>query len=793
MPELDKVHFATVSRYDFDQLQKDDDYFYFVLEDDGRYSLYVGDKLTSNAISIVEAFPPTGEAGRFFLQLSTGIIKIWMTEWVQVFPAEKGDTGKSAYQVWLDAGHEGTVEDFFNYLKGPQGAKGDTGLQGPQGPQGVPGPQGETGPTGATGEQGPTGPAGATGLQGPAGADGSTPTIDVTSVITLPAGTPAEARITGTSPDLHLELKIPQGAKGDKGEQGETGAPGPKGDTGPTGPQGPEGTVDYTQVQEYAEEAKAASEEAKQAAEEAKVIIESVSEAYIYGLLTDLDIAKTDANNASQKIVYDALNHINVPVETFAQEPCHNGRRCLLTFDADDNQILTYLNPSDSRYLSSGGAANLTGANGDVMVDIPAAWSHKYNYVDPATGHVMEVMLFSTQQFINSKPEPGTLFGSDDGKPLDQLVAAFMGSHCNSSGAVKALPHFGIPAAYAAGDKLRSVVGCRPYANVSGANARTMARNNKLYLIHSDTMKYIGELMAVHYGSYNIQSKFSKGFNFMQDNLYRNLRKNGRSVTLGNGSGELYAEDIIPSTITVSNVVFTRHAMSDEVVTADSKYGCAWKSDEDVVVFTETEEPSVGDTAYSNSTLATSAGTISAVSMGDLDYDLIGRWRSSAGSPKVAVCSFMGIEYPWGGGQWILGDGVLKYQNAVANDYSDSYILTCYDPSKFVTTFTHPAIPAGYVKEYVRMPKGSRYIANYDLMTKLAVVPEDDSEVFTGGSNRSLCDYWYNDANAGVRALSRGGTATHELIAGPFHVNANSTFSYAFTYISSRAATFKKK
>ena len=299
--------------------------------------------------------------------------------------------------------------------------------------------------------------------------------------------------------------------------------------------------------------------------------------------------------------------------------------------------------------------------------------------------------------------------------------------------------------------------------------------------------------MAVHYGSYAIQAKFSKGFNFMQDNLYRNLRKNGRSVTLGNGSGELYAEDIIPSTITVSNVVYTRHAMSDEVVTESSKYGCAWKSESEVVVFTATEEPSVGDTAYSDSTLTTSVGTISAVSMGDLDYDLIGRWRNSAGSPKVAVCSFMGIEYPWGGGQWVLGDGMLKYQNATADDYSDSYVVTCYDPSKFVSTFTHPAIPSGYVKEYVRMPKSSKYIANYDLVTKLPVVPVNAGDSFTGGSNRSLCDYSYNDAAAGVRGLYRGGLAHHEQSAGPFFVNAHYTFVSAYTTISSRAATFKKK
>lgn len=40
---------------------------------------------------------------------------------------DKGDEGKSAYEVWIDAGHTGTVEDFFEYIKGEKGDKGDKG------------------------------------------------------------------------------------------------------------------------------------------------------------------------------------------------------------------------------------------------------------------------------------------------------------------------------------------------------------------------------------------------------------------------------------------------------------------------------------------------------------------------------------------------------------------------------------------------------------------------------------------------------------------------------------------
>jgi hypothetical protein len=38
---------------------------------------------------------------------------------------EKGDDGKSAYEIWLEQGNEGSEQDFLDSLKGDQGEKGD--------------------------------------------------------------------------------------------------------------------------------------------------------------------------------------------------------------------------------------------------------------------------------------------------------------------------------------------------------------------------------------------------------------------------------------------------------------------------------------------------------------------------------------------------------------------------------------------------------------------------------------------------------------------------------------------
>ena len=77
--------------------------------------------------------------------------------------------------------------------QGPQGDKGDTGAQGPQGIQGEQGPEGPQGP------------------QGTAGRDAENPNFDI-KVSMLSAGSQPTATITGTYPNLTINLGIPYSA-----------------------------------------------------------------------------------------------------------------------------------------------------------------------------------------------------------------------------------------------------------------------------------------------------------------------------------------------------------------------------------------------------------------------------------------------------------------------------------------------------------------------------------------------------------------------------------------------------
>lgn len=73
---------------------------------------------------------------------------ITYTEFASVFPTLAPSAGKSAYQLWLDQGHTGTVLDFFNAQRGQQGPVGADGQRGETGPPGPRGARGSAGPVG---------------------------------------------------------------------------------------------------------------------------------------------------------------------------------------------------------------------------------------------------------------------------------------------------------------------------------------------------------------------------------------------------------------------------------------------------------------------------------------------------------------------------------------------------------------------------------------------------------------------------------------------------------------------
>lgn len=82
-----------------------------------------------------------------------------------------GPPGESAYDLAVQGGYQGTVDEWLASLKG---SKGDTGLTGSPGTQGLPGTPGAKGDKGDIGVTGVKGDPGAQGLQGLPGLAGTT-------------------------------------------------------------------------------------------------------------------------------------------------------------------------------------------------------------------------------------------------------------------------------------------------------------------------------------------------------------------------------------------------------------------------------------------------------------------------------------------------------------------------------------------------------------------------------------------------------------------------------------------
>lgn len=155
---------------------------------------------------------------------------------------ETGADGKSAYEIAVENGFDGTVTEWLASLKGEKGDRGEQGIKGDKGDKGADGSQGVQGERGEKGEKGEKGADGKDGVNGKDGLNGE----NGKSAYELAV----DNGFSGTLSEWLNSLKGvdgKDGAKGDKGDTGERGAQGiqgiqgEKGDKGDTGAQGLKG------------------------------------------------------------------------------------------------------------------------------------------------------------------------------------------------------------------------------------------------------------------------------------------------------------------------------------------------------------------------------------------------------------------------------------------------------------------------------------------------------------------------------------------------------------------------
>jgi len=191
-------------------------------------------------------------------------------------------------------------------------------------------------------------------------------------------------------------------------------------------------------------------------------------------------------------------------------------RRCVLNADGSVNY---YLHPNDSTKKADGSNAVLTGADGNVMVEIPKFY-YKYNY-NTTSGVVHE-------HSISLTPDAGYAVHPAfvrEGIELDvRYRAAYDG--------------------YRSGGKLLSVSGVYPSTNVTITTFRNEARANGAgwgqldWLLH----EAITLLCIIEYGTMNIQSALGQGRTALTGGAWSGgsyIGITGLSNSLGNGSGNM--------------------------------------------------------------------------------------------------------------------------------------------------------------------------------------------------------------------------------------------------------------
>ena len=130
-------------------------------------------------------------------------------------PGQDGAEGKSAYAIAVEHGYEDSEEKWLLSLKGEKGDTGERGEKGETGQQGEQGPKGEKGDPGDRGLQGIPGEKGEKGDTGVAGKDGFSPIANIVkdgSVITITItdknGTTTVTLTEGAAVDLTPYAKV---------------------------------------------------------------------------------------------------------------------------------------------------------------------------------------------------------------------------------------------------------------------------------------------------------------------------------------------------------------------------------------------------------------------------------------------------------------------------------------------------------------------------------------------------------------------------------------------------------
>lgn len=210
-------------------------------------------------------------------------------------------------------------------------------------------------------------------------------------------------------------------------------------------------------------------------------------------------------------------------------------RRCVLNADGTVNY---YLSATDSTQKVTGGAANLTGADGNVMVEVPRFW---YRYTRDGANNIWE---------IADGPASGFTLHPAFVKAGVEVTHRYVGAYdaCYRD-ATDGVYKSGLNLDDMTGnldlanDKLASVSGVYPLVGVTRAECRTLAANvgSGWHQLDFALWSALQMLYLTEYGSFNSQTKLGAG-NTNGSYLGASSNQNDSPHTIAGASNTTFAD-----------------------------------------------------------------------------------------------------------------------------------------------------------------------------------------------------------------------------------------------------------
>ena len=456
-----------------------------------------------------------------------------------------------------------------------------------------------------------------------------------------------------------------------------------------------------------------------------------------YGIMYD----ETESSPIKLRVGNDTL-HKTLPV--------HNGmRRCLLN---NDGTVNYYLDPNDSTKKADGTAADLTGADGMVMVEVPEHWrlvTKNQNTITAAVSAKMQPGWLHVKKYYVSAYQ-ATVDNTNTSKKLLASVA-------NTTAAFR-----GGDGTHSSDDSTYKTMLGMPASNITMANFRTYARNRgasgqyKWNIMVYDLYIDLYWLYVIEYANTNCQAAFNSAL------TAEGYKQGG----LGPGVTNLVNENW---TAFNDRYPFVRCGSTNSLgdATGVVNYTMPFQYDAvDPAAYAgeyDAEVESVANKYYSSGELLYKCiFTNTGESLDDTNY------YTPVTRTVVEIPSWHGIENPFGH-IWTFQDGIKIYRHGV---------YRCFDPSKYSSSAN--------VTNYSLI--GTEASTN-NYVTRMLITPDGDimASQVGGGDTQYYCDYHYmTTSTSQYSCCLAGGGAGNGANAGLACLLTNSTVTFSDTIVGSR-------